>query len=76
MVLAISAQGSVWPLRVLTGGIQIVCWEGAMSPKELKKLKEAAEKIRLENNTPEKARAFLIKIGYLNPDGQVAERFR
>jgi hypothetical protein len=47
-----------------------------MSPKEFKKFKEAAAKIRLENNTPEKARAFLIKIGYLNPDGQVAERFR
>ena len=76
MVLAISAQGSVRPLRLLTDAIQIVCWEGVMSPKEFKKFKEAAAKIRLENNTPEKARAFLIKIGYLNPDGQVAERFR
>ena len=47
-----------------------------MSPKEFKKFKEAAEKIRLENDTPEKRKAFLIKIGYLNTDGQVAERFR
>jgi hypothetical protein len=47
-----------------------------MTPKELKKFKEAAEKIERECNTPEKAGQFLIKIGYLNPDGQVAEKYR
>jgi hypothetical protein len=76
MKLEIGGSEPVWPLRLPSGAIEIGFWEGAMSPKEFKKLKEAAEKIRLENDTPEKARAFLIKIGYLNPDGQVAERFR
>jgi hypothetical protein len=47
-----------------------------MSPKELKKFKEAIEKIDRENNTPEKARAYLIKIGYLTADGQLAEKYR
>jgi hypothetical protein len=50
--------------------------EGAMSPKELKKFKEAIEKIDRENNTPEKAREYLIKIGYLTADGQLAEKYR
>ena len=47
-----------------------------MTPRELKKFKAAAEKIERECNTPEKAGQFLIKIGYLNPDGQVAEHYR
>jgi hypothetical protein len=47
-----------------------------MSPKELKALKEAAEKLERELDTPEKRKAMLVKIGYLNPDGQVAERYR
>ncbi len=47
-----------------------------MNPKEFKKFKEAAEKIARECNTPQKAREFLIRIGYLDPDGKVAERFR
>jgi hypothetical protein len=47
-----------------------------MSPKEFKKFKEAAEKLNREHNTPEKARELLIKIGYLDPDGKVAERYR
>jgi hypothetical protein len=50
--------------------------EGAMTPKELKQFKEAAEKLRRELDTPEKRKAFLVKIGYLNPDGQVAESYR
>jgi hypothetical protein len=50
--------------------------EGAMSPRDLQKFKEAAEKLNREHDTPEKARELLIKIGYLNPNGQVAERFR
>jgi hypothetical protein len=47
-----------------------------MSPKEFKKFKEAIAKIDREYNTPEKAREWLIKIGYLMPDGQVAEKYR
>jgi hypothetical protein len=47
-----------------------------MSHKEFLKFKAAAEKIERECNTPEKTGQFLIKIGYLNPDGQVAENYR
>jgi len=47
-----------------------------VSPKEFKKFKEAAEKLDREHNTPEKAHEFLIKIGYLDPDGKVAEKYR
>ncbi|MGD0786549.1 MAG: hypothetical protein ABR898_01105 [Terracidiphilus sp.] len=47
-----------------------------MSPKELKKFKEAIAKIDREYNTPEKARELLIKSGYLTVDGQLAERYR
>jgi hypothetical protein len=47
-----------------------------MSHKEFLKFKAAAEKLNREHNTPEKARELLIKIGYLNPDGQIAERYR
>jgi hypothetical protein len=46
-----------------------------MSRKELQKLKEAAAKIARENDTPAKAREILIKIGYLNRDGEVAEEY-
>ena len=41
-----------------------------MTPKELKKFMEAADKLNREHDTPEKARELLVKIGYLNPDGQ------
>jgi hypothetical protein len=47
-----------------------------MNPKEFKRFREAAEQILREHDTAEKAREFLIQIGYLNPDGQVAEHFR
>lgn len=47
-----------------------------MSPRELQKFKEAAARIAREYNTPEKAREFLIKTGYLNANGQVAESYR
>ncbi|MGD0800972.1 MAG: hypothetical protein ABR906_06635 [Terracidiphilus sp.] len=47
-----------------------------MSPRELKKFKEAAEKLQRSLDTPEKRKAILVKIGYLNPDGQIAERYR
>jgi hypothetical protein len=47
-----------------------------MSRKELQKFKEAAAKIAREHDTPEKARELLTKIGYLNSDGEVAEKYR
>jgi len=47
-----------------------------MTPRDLQKFKEAAAKLAREHNTPEKARELLIKIGYLNADGQVAEMYR
>jgi hypothetical protein len=47
-----------------------------MTPKELKKIKEAIEKIDREHNTPEKARELLIRIGYLDANGKVAEMYR
>jgi hypothetical protein len=50
--------------------------EGEMSPREFQKFKEAAAKIDREYSTPEKAREWLIKIGYLNPDGQLAEKYK
>ena len=47
-----------------------------MTPKEFKKFKEAADKLERELDTPEKRKAMLVEIGYLKPDGQVAERYR
>jgi len=54
----------------------VLSWEGAMSPKELKQFKEAAEKLRRQLDTPENRKALLVEIGYLSPNGQVAERYR
>lgn len=47
-----------------------------MSHKELMKFKEAAAKIAREYSTPEKAQQLLTKIGYLDADGQVAEKYK
>lgn len=47
-----------------------------MSHKELEKFKEAAAKIAREYDTPEKARELLTKVGYLNAEGEVAEKYR
>jgi hypothetical protein len=47
-----------------------------MSRKELQKFKEAAAKMAREHNTPQKAREILTKIGYLNDNGEVAEKYR
>ena len=47
-----------------------------MSPKQLKKFKEAAEALQRKLDTPEKRKALLVKIGYLKSDGEVAERYR
>jgi hypothetical protein len=58
------------------GMSSIMKWEVAMSREELQKLREVAEKMARENDTPEKARELLIKIGYLNADGTVAEQVR
>jgi hypothetical protein len=50
--------------------------EGAMSHKEFLKFKKAIAKIDRECNTPEKAREILVRIGYLNADGQLTEKYR
>jgi hypothetical protein len=47
-----------------------------MGRRELLKLKEAAEKIAREHDTPKKTREILTKIGYLDSNGEVAERYR
>jgi len=47
-----------------------------MSHKEFLKFKKAIAKIDRECNTPEKAREILVRIGYLNADGQLAEKYR
>jgi len=47
-----------------------------MSHEELQKFKEAAAKIAREYNTPQKAREFLTRMGYLNANGEVAEKYR
>ncbi|HEX7727574.1 MAG TPA: hypothetical protein VF392_00955 [Terracidiphilus sp.] len=47
-----------------------------MSHKELMKFKEAAARIARECNTPAKAQAFLTKVGYLDANGQVAEKYK
>ena len=47
-----------------------------MKYKDFLKFKEAIAKIDRECDTPEKAKEILVRIGYLNPDGQVAEKYR
>jgi len=47
-----------------------------MTRYELQKIKEAAARFERECNTPEKIKAHLIKIGYLNEDGEVAQKHR
>jgi hypothetical protein len=47
-----------------------------MSEADLKKLLDHFEKSRVENDTPEKARALLQKEGILDASGKLAEPFR
>jgi hypothetical protein len=48
-----------------------------MSNEDLKETLEALRKTRDEiGNSPERARAFLVRAGILTPDGQVAEPYR
>lgn len=47
-----------------------------MNHKDFLKFKEAAERIERECDTPAKAREFLTKAGFLDPDGQVSEKYR
>jgi len=47
-----------------------------MNKKELERMLAAMERIRRENNTKEKALAFLVKAGLATPDGQLAEPYR
>jgi hypothetical protein len=48
-----------------------------MNDKALKETLEAMKKVREEiGNSPEKARAFLVRAGILNPDGGLNEHYR
>jgi hypothetical protein len=47
-----------------------------MSESDLKKLLAHFEKSRMENDTPEKARALLQKEGILDASGKLAKAFR
>jgi len=47
-----------------------------MSESDLKKLLVHFEKSRIENDTPEKARALLQEEGILDASGKLAEVFR
>jgi hypothetical protein len=75
---AVGLQGRAWSNAMLRCGKRVDSERGSdgMSPRELQKFKEAIAKIDREYNTPKKAKELLIKIGYLTPDGQVAERYR
>lgn len=46
-----------------------------MTDNDLDKLKLHFEKMRLEINTPEKALAYLVKLGTHNPDGSLTELY-
>jgi len=47
-----------------------------MSRDEFEKFKQAAAKIASEHDTPEKAKEILIRIGYLDANGEVAAKYR
>jgi hypothetical protein len=48
----------------------------AMSKKELEQMQAAFKRVRQENNTKEKALAFLVKAGLATSDGQLTEPYR
>jgi hypothetical protein len=50
--------------------------EIAMSPEDLKMMIEYFDKLRIECNTPEKARAQLQLEGILDENGEYTERYR
>jgi hypothetical protein len=48
-----------------------------MSDEDLKATLQALKKLRNEiAGSPEKARAFLVKAGFVTPDGQLTEHYR
>jgi hypothetical protein len=48
-----------------------------MSNEELKATLEALDKVQREHgSSPEKARAFLVKAGFITPDGKLTENYR
>jgi hypothetical protein len=48
-----------------------------MSNEDLKEMREILEKFEREVvSSPEKSRAFLIKYGFITPDGEMTEHYR
>ena len=47
-----------------------------MSKKELERMLAAMERVQAEQNTQEKALAFLVGAGIATPDGHLAEPYR
>jgi hypothetical protein len=48
-----------------------------MSDDDLKATLEALEKVRKEiNGSPEKARAVLVRFGFVTPDGKLTQNYR
>jgi hypothetical protein len=48
-----------------------------MSDEELKRTIEALEKVQREHaGSPEKAHAFLVEAGFVNPDGTLHQNYR
>jgi hypothetical protein len=48
-----------------------------MSDEELKRTIEALEKMEREHTaSPEKAHAFLVEAGFVNPDGSLHQNYR
>jgi len=48
-----------------------------MSDEDLQKTRDALAALQKElTSSPEKARAFLVKYGFLTPDGELTEPYR
>lgn len=48
-----------------------------MSNEDLKETLAALEAVRVKNgNSPEKAKAFLVKYGFITPDGKLTEPYK
>jgi hypothetical protein len=47
-----------------------------VSEQDLKEFLEALERVRQANDTPEKARAFLVEAGIYNEAGELTEHYR
>jgi len=48
-----------------------------MSNEDYKRMMEILERIRIDiASSPEKSREFLIKYGFITPDGEMTEHYR